>query len=695
MITRFRYSHSLLLTAALLVVGAAPASAEITPAEKALLARLDVTRALAMVRHLSQDVVTTRSGAGAGTAVAGSVEEKALADAIEQELSRAGLAVRQERFPVRHYEYAPVLLTGNGRPIEAISLHAAGGTWGLRDGVPYRRGNARDGQQVTAPLVDAGDGTAADYQRAGTVRGKAVLVRRGGAWPTYQILEAAHQGASALLLYDYANGRDDTLKQDSMWYHEQLPTVSIRKADARSLQQALAGGPVDVALENRIDVSDGLSQNVVASIRGSEFPDEWIAVTAHYDRWFTGAQDNSVGVASMIELAKAFAGSAPRRSLLFIAMGAEESGIEGTESDWLAGSHAFVEAHPDITRRLAFSFNIDGAGWPGQKGYLHATVDNVAFQRRILADLGLSERLDVRANISSNVDGWNMGIVGGGAVAYVSWREARPDTPDLFAPLYHTQADVFDPAHFTNLIHDLSVGALGIQRTDSATTLPVALGDVAQWVSSTLKADAARVPDVSFDRARAAADALTTEATRVERLSTTPRTMADAAAWNRWLMRTRKDLMPWILTRGGGGSLKTVPYAGDLRALTAARVAAESGDRAAAIAGLEQGGGGRQSARYSPDVIEAERLYWFTTGDWSTAFEQKPRPVSLDALAIARRLSAGADLAAELPGIRQVEAEARAHLTEALFLITGKLNAATAALRDTPVQTPAMNGGAR
>src|SRR5205085_7981689 len=106
------------------------------------------------------------------------------------------------------------------------------------------------------------------------------------------------------------------------------------------------------------------------------------------------------------------------------------------------------------------------------KGYLHATIDTLAFQRQIAADLGLADRLDLRPNISSNVDGWNLGIVGGGAVAYVSWREARPDAPDLFAPLYHTQADVYDPARFTNLIHDLSVAALGIARSDRAVLLP-------------------------------------------------------------------------------------------------------------------------------------------------------------------------------------------------------------------------------
>ena len=180
--------RALFLSGVIAIAYASAARAEVTSDEKALLARIDVNRALAMVRHLSQDVVTTTTGAGKGTAVAGSPEEKALADAIERELTGAGLKVRQERFPVRRYQYSRVTLTGNGQPIEAISLHAGGGTWGERDGVPYRRGNENDGRRVRADLVDVGDGAASDYVRTGDVRGKAVLVRRGGAWPTYQIL---------------------------------------------------------------------------------------------------------------------------------------------------------------------------------------------------------------------------------------------------------------------------------------------------------------------------------------------------------------------------------------------------------------------------------------------------------------------------------------------------------------------------
>jgi hypothetical protein len=225
---------------ALVLVGALASrasAARLTADEQRLLSRLDVQRTLAMMKHLSEDVITNRSGAGAGTAVAGSADEKALADFIERQMREIGLVVRQEAFPVRHYEYGEVALSANGRRLAAISLHAAGGTWGTRDGVAYARSNdGADKHRVRAPLVDAGDGFAADYAKTGDVRGKVVLVRRGGGWPTYPFIEAAQRGALALLMYDYPGGRDDTLKQDSMWYHEQLPTASIRKKDAVALQ---------------------------------------------------------------------------------------------------------------------------------------------------------------------------------------------------------------------------------------------------------------------------------------------------------------------------------------------------------------------------------------------------------------------------------------------------------------------------
>jgi hypothetical protein len=674
------------VTCVVALVLAPSLAGDTTPDEQAVLARIDVQRALATMKQLSEDIVKNRSGAGAGTAVAGSADEQALADFIEQRMKSLGLEVHQERFPVRHYEYGEVTLTAGGKTLPAISLHAAGGTWGTRDGVPYARGNDRTADhRVRAMLVDAGEGFDADYARVGDVKGKAVLVRRGSGWPTYPFIEAANRGAVALLMYDYPGGRDDTLKQDSMWYHEQLPTVSIRKSDATALQAALAKRPVEITLENRIDVADGRSQNVIGIVRGTDFPDEWITVSAHHDRWFKAAVDDCSGEASMLELARVLmAGARPRRSMMFISFGAEEAGVEATESDWLAGSQAFIVQHPEITRRLALAVNIDVTGWAGAKGALLTTPDNVAFERAVLTDLGLGDRADVRPVLSSTTDAWNLGSVGGGAAALMTWVSETGGVfagRSTFSAIYHTDRDVFDSQNVPNLGTDLRIEALSILRRDRATALPVDFAGVASWADAALNADAAKAPGVSFDEARAALDRLRSEGARISQRLASVVTPADAAPVNLWLMRTRKDLVPWIIGRGAGG-VRTSMYANQVQALAGARASAEKGDRAALESALARMLGA--ASRVSPDAYREQRLYAYTSGDWSSLFDQRGHQPGASLYEIYQRVRAGGRTDAEVENLKALEIDARERLSEALFLIAGKLDIAIHALHDTP-----------
>jgi hypothetical protein len=672
---------------ALAVAASAAMAADTTPEERAALARLDVPRTLALMKQLSDDVVKNRSGAGAGTAVAGSADEKALADFIEGRMKVIGLDVRQERFPVRHYEYGEVILTAAGKSIPAISLHASSGTWGTRDGVPYARGNDGPGRhRVLARLVDVGEGFAADYARAGDVTGRVVMVRRGNGWPTYPFIEAGRRGALALLMYDYPGGRDDALKQDSMWYHEQLPTASIRKADARILQDALARGPVDIALENRVDVEDGFSENVIGVVRGSEAPDEWITVSAHHDRWFKAAVDDCSGVASMLELARVFTtgGYRPRRSLMFISFGAEEAGVEATESDWLAGSQAFAAQHPEITRRLALGVNIDVTGWSGTAGALLTTPDNVAFERGVLADAGLADRVIVRPVLSSTTDAWNLGSVGGGAAALMTWIGETGGVfsgGSSFSAIYHTDFDVFDAKLVPNLETDLRIEASSIARADRTVALPIDFGGIASWLEDGMTADEAKAPGVSFSGARAANARLKSEAAAVDARRAALRSAAQAGPVNLWLMRTRKDLLPWLVGRAGGG-VRTAGYANQVQMLASARVAAAKGDRAAVSAALARMLGA--GARASREAFRDERLYAYTSGDWASLFDQRARPVGAEVYDIYQRLQAGGQAENEVAALGSLEAEARTRLADALFLITGKLDEAARALAETP-----------
>ncbi|GAB4131014.1 MAG: M28 family metallopeptidase [Raineya sp.] len=96
--------------------------------------------------------------------------------------------------------------------------------------------------------------------------------------------------------------------------------------------------------QNEREESQILStENVVGWIEGTDKKDEYVIITAHYDhegiinnKIYYGADDNGSGTSSVLEIAKAFmeakkAGFAPRRSIVFMLLTAEEVGLLGSQ----------------------------------------------------------------------------------------------------------------------------------------------------------------------------------------------------------------------------------------------------------------------------------------------------------------------------------------------------------------------------
>jgi len=359
---------------------------------------------------------------------------------------------------------------------------------------------------------------------------------------------------------------------------------------------------------------------------------------------------------------------------MLVAFGSEEAGALDTRYDWLAGSYAFIKAHPDITNRLAYAFNLDLVGWPGEKGEVFATVDQLAFQKQLLDDLDLSSRVSVRPGLAALVDAWNLGSVGGGAVSYLSWG----GTSGGYDAFYHTQLDVARDDHFANLATDLRLGLLGILRADAAIVLPIRFTEIARWVESELQGD---VP-VSVEKPRTAARELGVEAKRIEDALAAVDDPAVAAPINAWLMKTRRELVPWLLaTSYGGWSLKSAPYVRDLAALKRARAASESGDAAGAASALERVSTLSWGRRLSKEAYLTERLLSYEPSGWVWEYGQQPRPLDVDLYDVYREPSS-----AEAPArIAKLEAQAEAYLREALFIVTGRLERATRALSKTPI----------
>ncbi|MCF8474963.1 MAG: M28 family peptidase [Emcibacter sp.] len=119
-------------------------------------------------------------------------------------------------------------------------------------------------------------------------------------------------------------------------------TTLTASAATRDFKAVSLQAKMSVAIKNSI--RQVTSNNVVALLPGTDLADEYIIYMAHWDHFgkdetlegdqiYNGAADNASGTAGLIELANAFASGEqkPRRSIMFMAVTAEEQGLLGSE----------------------------------------------------------------------------------------------------------------------------------------------------------------------------------------------------------------------------------------------------------------------------------------------------------------------------------------------------------------------------
>jgi Zn-dependent M28 family amino/carboxypeptidase len=122
-----------------------------------------------------------------------------------------------------------------------------------------------------------------------------------------------------------------------------------KQAATREFKPAPLGVTASMAIRNTLRTID--SRNVLGTLEGSDprLKDEYVVYTAHWDHFgknadgiFHGAEDDALGCAALIEVAKAFTKlpARPRRSILFLAVTAEEQGLLGSEY------YAVTPVHP-------------------------------------------------------------------------------------------------------------------------------------------------------------------------------------------------------------------------------------------------------------------------------------------------------------------------------------------------------------
>lgn len=98
--------------------------------------------------------------------------------------------------------------------------------------------------------------------------------------------------------------------------------------------------------------------NLIGYIKGSDFPDEFLVLSAHFDhegikngKLYYGADDNASGTSALLGLADYFSKHQPKHSIVFSAFDAEESG--------LVGSNYFVNHCPVDLKKIKININMD------------------------------------------------------------------------------------------------------------------------------------------------------------------------------------------------------------------------------------------------------------------------------------------------------------------------------------------------
>ncbi len=213
------------------------------------------------------------------------------------------------------------------------------------------------------PVMDVGEGSAADFARVGDVSGKLLLVhtRVLATWADlfweYEqappVIALAVKGKAKAIAFMATRNNDILYRHTNSGAGEidQLPMVVVAREDGQRIARLLASAnPVwaDLAIPNRIG-GPFKSWNVVAEIKGSEKADEFVILGAHLDSWElgTGALDNGCNAALVIDALRAIkaSGLKPRRSIRFILFSGEEEG--------LIGSRKYSEAHREELDKAA------------------------------------------------------------------------------------------------------------------------------------------------------------------------------------------------------------------------------------------------------------------------------------------------------------------------------------------------------
>jgi len=241
-------------------------------------------------------------------------------------------------------------------------------------------------------------------------------------------------------------------------YATHVPTVDISCEDYGLVHRMASSGwapRVRLAAESRSTPAEVPMFNVVAELRGTELPDEYVLLSAHLDSWHgaSGATDNGTGTLTMLEAMRILkeAYPRPRRTILVGHWGGEEQGENGSLS--------FGEDHPEVIRGLQTVFNQDNGTWRFEmleaQGFLKAGTNLARWMSELPNELTEGIRLQVPGD-QANTGSDHSAFVCRPAPAFrlqSPYAEYRQYT-------WHTNRDTYDKIVFDDLKQNATTAAM-------------------------------------------------------------------------------------------------------------------------------------------------------------------------------------------------------------------------------------------
>ena len=195
--------------------------------------------------------------------------------------------------------------------------------------------------------------------------------------------------------------------------------------------------------------------NIIAEIKGSEKPNEYVVLSAHFDSFdsASGATDNGTGTITMMEAMRIIKAAYPnpKRTILVGHWAGEEQG--------LIGSTTFAADHPEIVSGLQASFNQDNGTWRidyiRMQGFAEAGTSFGKWMSKIPNEITENIRLDIP------------GVPERGGSDHMSWicRGApgfrlQSHYPEYRQYTWHTDRDTFDKIVFDDLKNNATLAAM-------------------------------------------------------------------------------------------------------------------------------------------------------------------------------------------------------------------------------------------